>query len=81
VEPVHAIEDIKRVTFMDLGNKRRQMRYETKKKLELTSDDNVRSVVIGRGKKRLFSMQKISKYKLIGGCLRMIRFFLTNAKL
>ncbi|GLT53818.1 hypothetical protein SLA2020_270610 [Shorea laevis] len=45
VEPVHAIEDIKRVTFMDLENKRRQMRYEIKKKVELTSDDNVRSVV------------------------------------
>jgi hypothetical protein len=45
VEPVHTIEDIKRVTFMNLGNKRRQMRYEIKKKVELISDEHVQSMV------------------------------------
>jgi len=45
VEPVNAIEDIKRVMFMDLRKKRRQLRYEVKKGLKLTVDDNIESMV------------------------------------
>jgi hypothetical protein len=72
MEPIHVIEDIKRVTIMDLRKKRRQLRYEVKKGLKLTGDDNVQSVIS--------KAEKTLKSKLIGGCLRRIRFFLTNAK-
>jgi hypothetical protein len=40
MEPVHFIEDKKRVTFMDLKKKRMQLRYEVKKGLKLTGDVN-----------------------------------------
>lgn len=45
MEPVNAIEYIKRITFMDLAKKIRQLRYEVKKGLKLTVDDNIESVV------------------------------------
>lgn len=45
MEPVHDIENIKRVTLIDLVKKRRQSRYEVKKGLNLTKDDTVESMV------------------------------------
>jgi len=59
---------------MDLTKKRRQLRYETKKGLNLTEDDTVESVV-GRRSNDKFSMQKTSNCKLIGSCLQLIRYF------
>jgi hypothetical protein len=79
VEPVHDIENIKRVTLMDLVKKRRQSRYEVKKGLNLTEDDTVESVV-GRRSRGDFSKKKTLNCKLTSGCLRLIRYFLTNVK-
>ncbi len=54
MEPVHDIENIKWVMLMDLTKKRRQLRYETKKGLNLTEDDTVESVVSRAEQGRLF---------------------------
>jgi len=45
MEPVHDIVNIKRLTLMDLANKRRQFRHEVKKSVNLQETDNVESVV------------------------------------
>jgi hypothetical protein len=79
VEPVEAINDIKRVTLMDFAKKRRQLRYEIKKAMKLK--EMITYHLWSRGRENIeFSMQKTSKSKLIGGCPWMIRFFLTYAK-
>jgi lipid II:glycine glycyltransferase (peptidoglycan interpeptide bridge formation enzyme) len=57
VEPVEAINDIKRVTLMKFGKKRRQYRYEIKKAMKLKDDDNVQSVVERAGKYRVFDAE------------------------
>jgi hypothetical protein len=45
VELVHDLANIKRLTLMDLTKKRRQLRYEVKKGLNLKEDDTIESVV------------------------------------
>jgi 16S rRNA G527 N7-methylase RsmG len=45
MEPVHDIVNIKRLTLMDLANKRRQFRHEVKKSANLQETDTVESVV------------------------------------
>jgi hypothetical protein len=52
-----AIEEIKRVTFMDLAKKRRQLRYEVKNALKLTEDDNIESVVDRAGRFGMFDAE------------------------
>jgi hypothetical protein len=57
VEPVEAINDIKRITLMGFAKKRRQLRYEIKKAMKLKDDDNVQSVVQRAGKYRVFDAE------------------------
>jgi hypothetical protein len=45
MEPVHDIVNIKRLRLMDLATKRRQLRHEVKRSMNLQETDTVESVV------------------------------------